>query len=113
MYACQENLQGLGFSLKPPAWLRSLGSKVVSAIKSNVRVSVPTPAGTITVDPNDPDSLRRAQEILRGARVEVGAPAPSPAQQAASMVESIPGGWLTVAAIGTGLMWLATRGSRR
>ncbi len=89
---------GLGFSLKPPAWLRNIAGAVIK----NTKVAVPTKeGGTQTFDfgnPADIDSLKR---LISGAKVTLGPNArPSPMEQVTQVVESVPGGWLTVLGVG-------------
>lgn len=86
MYANMSE-PGLGFSLKPPSWL-------VQAVQSLTRsgaATVPTPGGgTVTV--TTPSAYR-----------------PTPASTTFPLIEQIPGGWLTVAAVGVGLIFLLKR----
>lgn len=58
--------QDLGFSLKPPAWLRSIAGAVVRG----TTVTVPTPNGPpMTVDLGNPDSIAAAKAALSKAKV--------------------------------------------
>lgn len=103
--ARQSQLGDLGISLTPPRWLRDLGN----AVLRQVRVVVQTPVGPITVDPSNPDSMRRVQDILRSAQIQIGQPPPGPIQQVSNAVGAIPGGWLTIGALGLGLVLLLRR----
>ena len=68
----------LGFSLKPPQWLRD----AVSDLAHGKTTSVPVPGGsTATLTP--PSALQK----------------PTPVEQANTAVESVPGGWMTIAAV--------------
>ena len=81
----------LGFSLKPPAWLRN----AVSDLAHGKATTVPIPGGsTATVTP--PTALQK----------------PTPEEQASAAVESIPGGWLAIAAIGAAAFFLLHKGRR-
>lgn len=93
--------QDLGFSLKPPAWLR----KVAGTVIHGTTATIPTPTGVpITVDLGNPASVDAAKRALAGTKLStsVGQPAPTFAQQADAAVSgTIPGGWLTL--VGAGL----------
>lgn len=79
----QSGFSGLGFSLKPPSWL----VKDVKAIFGGAKTaSVPTPGGPVTVSLPGGDSTATASP---------------PAG-----VDSIPGGWLTLGAVGLGLLFM-------
>ena len=98
-------LAGLGFSFKPPSWLRN----IAGAVMKGTQVSVPTPAGVpIVVDGADPNALKKVLDALKGTKIstQVGTPRPSLPQQAENAIESIPGGWFTVAAVGLGVLLL-------
>lgn len=95
-------LNGLGISLTPPRWLREAAA---NAFKS-ATVRVNTPAGPIDLSPAD------AAAALKSARITVGAdrmPASSPAEAISRGVESIPGGWLTVAGLGLAAVFVLPR----
>jgi len=82
-------LSGLGFSLKPPAWLRTAVGQVVGGTKISIpSVNIPLPGGGSVTTP--------------GTR-------PSFPQQAQEAVEKIPGGWITVAAVAIGAVLLLRR----
>lgn len=92
-----ESNPQLGFSLKPPAWLRN----IVGAAVKGTTATVPTPAGPLTVDLGDPASIARAKAALQGTTFSttVGTKPPSALEQAnAAVSSSVPGGWLTIAA---------------
>lgn len=73
-------LSGLGFSVKPPAWLRDAFGKVVGGTTVNVpSVNIPLPGGGMITTP----STR-----------------PTVAQQAELFAANIPGGMVTIAAVG-------------
>jgi hypothetical protein len=73
-------LSGLGFSLKPPAWLRDAFGKVVGGTTVNVpSVNIPLPGGGMITTP----STR-----------------PTVTQQAELFAANIPGGWATIAGVG-------------
>jgi len=78
----------MGFSLKPPSWLRNLAKGVVGSITTGGGTTVARdPTGQITVSPSQPQAA-------------------NPADAVANTVASIPGGWLTIAAIGVGAFLL-------
>jgi hypothetical protein len=89
----------LGFSLKPPSWLRN----IVGAVVHGTTATVPTPAGPVSVDLGDPASVARARAALTGTRFSttVGThPAGALEQANAAVSENVPGGWLTIAGVG-------------
>lgn len=96
---------GLGFSLKPPKWLRDLGAQVLSS----TRVVVPTPLGPITVDPTNPAELERLRSMLSQTRVTLGPQEPTPLDRAASMFQAVPGGAVTLLGVGAALLFLLSR----
>ena len=80
-------------------------SSVAKAV--GIKAQVSTPAGPIVVDTRDPDSLKRAadaaRELLTRTTVSVGPRDQASAPTPANFVESsVPGGWLTVGALGVG-----------
>jgi len=94
-----QYLTGLGFSLKPPAWLRNFGGAVIKG----TTITIQTPTGIpIVVDGIDPQAYQRVLAMLRGPRVSTAAGAAGPSRRpgAAQAIENIPGGWLTVATLG-------------
>lgn len=110
MYEPNEN--GLGFSLKPPDWLR----KLTGAVVRGTTATVPTPAGPVIVDLGDPDSIARAKAAIAGIKIntKVGTkPAPGVDTFNAAVQENIPGGWLTIAALVAGGLFLLPRLMRR
>jgi hypothetical protein len=105
-------LADLGFSLKPPKWLRNLGAKLIS----QTHVAVPTPAGPKTFDLSNPDHLAELKSLVTGTHVTLGPTPPTMVDQFESaganvgkVVESIPGGWITIAAVGIGLLLIVPR----
>lgn len=101
--------QDLGFSLKPPAWLRKIAGTVIHGTTA----TIPTPTGVpITVDLGNPASVDAAKRALAGTKLStsVGQPAPTLAQQAdAAVTGTIPGGWLTLVGAGLALLFLRRR----
>jgi hypothetical protein len=102
-------LSGLGLSLKPPAWLRNIAAQLAQ----KTTVTIPTAAGPLTLSP------QQAANAARGAQVTYSSgPRPaSPIDAAnAAVTNEIPGGWLTVAAIGLAAVFILPklmRGRRR
>jgi S1-C subfamily serine protease len=91
-----QQMSGLGFTM--PSWLTSIVGKVVKG----TTVTIPTPAGNVVVDLNDPNSVAAAYKMLTGAKIStnLGPKPASPISQFNTAVESnVPGGWLTVAAV--------------
>lgn len=82
-------MSGLGFSLKPPDWLRNI---IAPAVKG-AKVTVTVPGITVSNQP------------------------PTPVQQATQAVEqNVPGGWITIAALAAVAVFVLPklmRGSRR
>ena len=86
------DLAGLGFSLKPPRWLRNAVGQIVSGTKVEVpSVTVPLPGG---------------------GSVSTPGPKPSFPEKAQMAIEQIPGGWFPVAAVGLGAVLLMQRARR-
>ena len=90
----------LGFSLKPPKWLREAGQQIIGGL----RVSVPTPVGPVVLTPG------QAAAAARGATVTY---TPQQPQSFGQQVQQIPGGWGTLAAVGIGAVVLLTMLRRR
>jgi len=113
MYVSNVQQSGLGFSLKPPKWLRNAVKSVLPGV--SVQASVPTPAGPVVVDSADPDSGRRVLDALKNTRVTVGRRQPSVVDEISQQVQdSVPGGWLTIGAVALGgIVLLTRRGGRR
>jgi hypothetical protein len=95
---------GLGFSLRPPAWLRSAVGSGIKALTGKVAVSVPTPVGPVEL------SAKEIAEAVKKAKfsVTVGTKPPSMAEQVA---ERVPGGFGTLGLLGgaaiAGLLFMA------
>ncbi len=87
-----DSLQGLGISLKPPSWLRNAVRGVVSDT-----------VNTATQAAKDA-AARAAQDAANRLR-----PPQTAADQVNSAVAAIPGGWLTIAAVGLGALLLFKR----
>ena len=97
----QATAEGLGFSLKLPSW----ASNLVQDVVQDVRLTVNTPAGPVSVTP------AQALAYAKGAKLSVARPGalPGPIQQVANAVQGIPGGWLTVGAAALALVFLLKR----
>lgn len=114
MLDSSSNLGALGFSLKPPKWARDAVANLVK--KVDVKTTVSSPAGPVTVNPLDPATLSKAAEALRNARVTINpqpAGTPTPTDPGAFVESQVPGGWLTLAAAGAGLFALVAMSKRR
>ncbi len=112
MYECRgrrsTSLGGLGFSLKPPAWLLQPIEQTFQQIEKGVSLNVPTPVGPVKL------TLPQAQAAARGASVSYNPPTQGTLpQQVAQTVENIPGGWATVIGVGLLLGFFVFRGGRR
>ena len=104
------DLSGLGFSLKPPAWLRS----AAGAVLKQTTVTIPTPMGPMTYDLSNPAQAKALQDIATKTKVSVGKQSGGGfMQQVETSVESIPGGWLTIAAVGAAAVLLFMFARRR
>ncbi len=96
---------GLGFTLNP----FRLVKKAVVAVKSLLKqstVTVPTDMGPVSIP------VTRLPGLVRNASVDIGGK-PSAIEQIGQAVESVPGGWATIAAVGIGAVVLATTMGRR
>ena len=94
---------GLG-AVSLPSWLTT----IVGAVVKGRQVSVPTPSGTVIVNLDDSAQLTALYNMLKGTKLttrrdDYGA-APG-----GSVVDSIPGGWLTIAGVGVALFMLTRR----
>jgi len=83
-------LQGLGFSLKPPKWLRDLVNK-------NVHVNLP-PIPPVNVDVR---ATPTASETAAAA-----------GREAQGLVDQVPGGWVTIGVAAASLLLLMRRPRR-
>jgi hypothetical protein len=73
-------LSGLGFSLKPPSWLRDAVKKVVGGTTVNVpSVNIPLPGGGMITTPSTKPTVQERAELLAA---------------------NVPGGMVTIAAVG-------------
>jgi hypothetical protein len=73
-------LSGLGFSLKPPAWLRKAATEIIHGTKVAVpSVTIPLPGGGSIITPSTKPTLPEQAELLAA---------------------NIPGGWVTIAGVG-------------
>jgi hypothetical protein len=93
----------LGFSLNPISWIKS-GVNAAKALFKGSSVQIPGVPGSVPV--------KDLPTILRGSSIQFGTPPQGPMQQVGAAVESIPGGWGTLAAIG-GAVVLGMAMSRR
>ena len=84
-----QRVDGLGLSLKPPSWLTT----AISNLTSGKPATVPLPTGG-SVQVTTPNTQPQQPAIIT---------------QAEGAVASIPGGWLTIAAIGAGAIFLLPR----
>jgi hypothetical protein len=82
--------------------VRNAISGVVGAAIRGTQVQVPIPGGgTATYDVSNPASLAALQQIVSGIRITRSPASPTqPGFRPMSIVDSIPGGWLTIAAGG-------------
>lgn len=102
----------LGFSLKPPSWLRN----IVGAVVKGTTATVPTPAGPVVVDLGNPQSVAAAKAAVMGTKFSttVGNKPAGPAEQFnAAVQENVPGGWLTIAALAAGALFILPKLMRR
>jgi len=83
---------GLGFSLKPPSWLRNIVKGVTGAIT--------TPGGTVV-----------ARDTTGQITVTPGSAAVNPGAQFQAGMNAVPGGAMTLVALGLGALMLM-RGRR-
>lgn len=99
----------LQFSLKPPKGVLDFGRGLINAVVGGVTVTLPNGQVVRAADlPN----------VVSGSRVNVAQPQPGPTpgsamSQVNDTVQRIPGGWLTIAGVGLGVVFLAMNASRR
>jgi len=99
---------GLGFSLNPLNWIKSAAG-AIKGVLSNSTITLPTKQGNVTVQGSDLGS------VIRGSSVNVAGATPTPTftDQFNTAVSSVPGGLITVAALGLGGVLLASSLMRR
>jgi hypothetical protein len=97
-----QNSGGLGISLTPPAWLR----QTAGAIIKGVTLTVPTPVGPVSVNP------QQAAAAARGASVTYTPPRPASEGPGEFIERSIPGGWGTVGLVAAALAVFMVMGAR-
>ena len=102
---------GLGFSLKPPDWLRAFVARTASAALQGTRVRVQSPAGSVDFDLSNPADLKALKDMAQSARIS-RAPAPGPLSPIHDSVAKVPGGWLTILGLGA-VAWFAMSRRRR
>lgn len=90
MYECR-NRSGLGFSLKPPEWLRAIGQQIIGGVS----VNVPTPVGPVSLSPG------QVAAAARGTTVTYKPPS-QPPTLAEQVERSVPGGFGTLGALAVG-----------
>jgi len=96
---------GLGFSLNPLKLIASAGRAVVGAIKGTISkstVTVPTDVGNVSVP------FSKLPGMVKGSTVQFGEQ-PGAMERVGQAVESIPGGWATLALVGVGAALLLSR----
>lgn len=99
---------GLGFSLKPPKWLRNI---VGSAVKQT-HVTVQTPAGPVTYDLGNPADVEAMKKMIASMKVNVGPQPPSAMDTAGQYVKDAVGSvpsWLWWAGGGAAALFLLPR----
>ncbi len=87
--------------LTPPKFVRD----IAGAVLRGTQVTVPTPVGPQTFDLGNPADMALLKNLVTGTKVStrVGPRPPSAMERVTQTVEAIPGGWLTLAAVGVGL----------
>lgn len=99
--------QELGFSLKPPEWLRSAFRTVIAG----QTVTVQTAAGPQTIRLDDPHIASR---VISAMRPQVTDGTPAQPTLVERVEQAVPGGMGTIAiAAGAGLLLLLLMGRRR
>ncbi len=116
MYEVTERGGVLGFTLPrwltPPRSIRDLASSLTRSIAGSVlkgtTITIPTPMGTQTFDLSNPADRAVLEQMVTGTRITRTPPRePNPIQTGGQFVsEHVPGGWLTIAAVGVGVFLL-------
>ena len=91
-----------------PDWLTKLGASLIKG----TTVSIPTPAGPVTVDLGNPASVAAAKAAVTGTKLSIStAPKPTTPVQAvnAAVTQNVPGGWLTIGLGAAAAMFLLPR----
>jgi hypothetical protein len=102
---------GLGFTLPkwltPPKSIRNIVGSIVGAVVRGTTVTVPTPMGTQTFDLGNPQDVAMLQQMATGFKISKSPPTPGPVGRADQFVTShVPGGWMGIALVGAGLIFL-------
>lgn len=87
---------GMGFSLKPPAWVTNAVSNIIKQAVGGTTVTIQTDAGPQSFDITTAAGRAALQRMVASAKIGKPAPTPGPAEQANDFVNQIPGGWVTV-----------------
>jgi hypothetical protein len=101
---------GLGFSLKPPAWLRAAISQHVGAAVKGTTLSIPTSSGTVSFDLTDPKQWAAIGNMLKGIKISRPTDQPSSGLPVAAVAGL---GIGTIALLAFGLYMLASRRGAR
>ena len=76
--AAFEGVGGLGFSLKPPKWVRDAAKKVQQRIPKGTTVNVDLGTGSpISVDLSDPTSIAALRKQFENAKLTLTGPKPA------------------------------------
>jgi hypothetical protein len=98
---------GLGFSLKPPAWIKN----IVGAAFKGTTVTVPTPSGTLSVDISDPSQVNMLKNMILGTKIGKASPSsPGGGGVPVAAVAGLSVGMIAMIALGVILL---TRGRSR
>jgi hypothetical protein len=93
--------------LTPPQSVRDLVKGIVGAVVSSTSVTIPTPSGPQVFNVGNAADLEALRRIISGAKLNVPPPPPIGTTRQLGINEvvrsSVPGGWLTIAAVGLGL----------
>lgn len=93
-----------------PSWLKTAIGSVAGAVLKDRQVTIPTGAGTMTVDLSDPTALARLEALVRGIKLTRKPTDPPPAPSAGpSNMFGMPGGMVGIGLGALALYLIARR----
>lgn len=97
--------------LTPPKSIRALATGIAGAVFKGTTVTIPTPIGPQTFNLSDPNDVARLKAMIAGTKFNIAPPRPGGPQpfDLGRTVGEMPGGWLTVAVVGLGAVFLLSQ----
>lgn len=105
-----DGLSGLGFSLKPPKWLRNAAKKLQTKVPKGTVATVDLGTGApITVDLSDPSSIESLRKQMANAKITVSTGTPTVTTTPAPVSSSIGGSGTALAIAGAAALFFLMR----